>query len=174
MERTGDSTRTQPGVPKGRRRTGRYITVKMPVFERFKPTLFAWIPTRYVIPSTDTQVVRVLRQHGISVTQAGQNPSNMQPMGDGYVFMIDSTVVSQRPFQGHREMRLVGRWRKETRPIETGSFIVDTAQPRGLLAVYMLEPQSDDGLVTWNYFDAQLRPGGVYPVFKVGGVPTTF
>jgi hypothetical protein len=39
VERTADSTRTQPGVPKGRRRSGRFVTVKMPVFERFKPTM---------------------------------------------------------------------------------------------------------------------------------------
>ena len=173
MERTGDSTRTQAGVPKGRRRTGKYITVKMPVFERFKPTLFAPMPRRSVIPQSDTQVVRVLREHGVVVTQAAKVQPDLQLMGDGYVFIIDSTVVSQRPFQGHREMRLTGKWRKETRPIETGSFFVDTSQPLGLLAVYMLEPQSDDGLVTWNFFDSQLRPGGLYPVLKVGGAPPT-
>ena len=167
LERTGDSTRTQPGVPKGRRRSGRFVTVKMPVFERFKPTLFTDIPARYVIPRADTQAVRVLRVHGITVTQ------ETQFAGDKYVFTIDSTVVSQRPFQGHREMRLAGHWRKETRPIEARSFVVDTSQPLGLLAVYMLEPQSDDGLVTWNYFDSELKPGGVYPVLKVGGAPPT-
>jgi hypothetical protein len=174
MERTGDSTRTQPGVPKGRRRTGKYVTVRMPVFDRFKPTLTIPRPSRYVIASRDTQVVRVLREHGITVTQASQpfGPNN-SAVGNGYAFMIDSTVVASRPFQGHREMRLVGRWRRETREIAPGSFIVDTAQPRGQLAIYLLEPQSDDGLVTWNYFDAQLRPGGIYPVFKVGGAPPT-
>jgi hypothetical protein len=174
MERTGDSTRTQPGVPKGRRRTGKYVTVRMPVFDRFKPTLTIPRPARYVIASRDTQVVRVLRGHGITVTQASQpfGPNN-SAVGNGYAFMIDSTVVASRPFQGHREMRLVGRWRRETREIAPGSFIVDTAQPRGQLAIYLLEPQSDDGLVTWNYFDAPLRPGGIYPVFKVGGAPPT-
>jgi hypothetical protein len=171
MERTGDSTRTQAGVPKGRRRTGKFVTVKMPVFERFRPTLFAPMPSRYLIPSSDTAVVRVLRLHGITVTEAGSSPANMQLMGDGYVFMIDSAVASQRAFQGHREMRLAGKWRRETRPITAGSFIVDTSQPLGLLAVYMLEPQSDDGLVTWNYFDSELKPGGVYPVLKIGGAP---
>jgi hypothetical protein len=171
MERTGDSTRTQPGVRKGMRRTGKFVTVKMPVFERFRPTLFAPVPSRYLIPASDTAIVRVLRLHGITVTEAGASPSNMQLMGNGYVFMIDSAVPSQRAFQGHREMRLVGKWRRETRPITAGSFIVDTAQPLGLLAVYMLEPQSDDGLVTWNYFDSELKPGALYPILKIGGAP---
>jgi hypothetical protein len=70
-------------------------------------------------------------------------------------------------------MRLSGRWLARTQRIEPGSFIVDTAQPLGPLAVYLLEPQSDDGLVTWNFFDRDLRPGAVYPVYKVGGAPPT-
>lgn len=171
VERAGDSTRTQPGLPKGRRRTGRYVTVKMPVFDRFRPTLIAPRPVRYVLAQSDTQVVRALRTHGIIVTQMEPGQPNVEVMGDGYVFMIDSVIQSQRPFQGHREMRLTGKWRKESRAIPAGSFIVDTAQPLGILAVYMLEPESDDGLVTWNFFDAQLRPGGLYPLLKIGGVP---
>ncbi|MGI9045178.1 MAG: hypothetical protein ACR2GK_13795, partial [Gemmatimonadaceae bacterium] len=171
VESTGDSTRTEPGVPKGRRRTGRYVTAKMPVFERFEPTLRAPMPERYVIPAKDTAVVRVLRDHGIIVRAASNPIPGVDLVGNGFVFMIDSVVVAPRVFQGHREVRLTGRWRGETRKIEPGSFIVDMLQPLRLLAVYLLEPQSDDGLVTWNFFDSDLRPGGLYPVFKVGGVP---
>ncbi len=171
VEPTGDSTRTEPGVPKGRRRTGRYVTAKMPVFERFEPTLRVPMPERYVIPAKDTTVVRVLRDHGILVRVASNPIPGVDLVGNGFVFMIDSVVVAPRPFQGHREVRLTGRWRGETRKIEAGSFIVDMLQPLSLLAVYLLEPESDDGLVTWNFFDSDLRPGGLYPVFKVGGVP---
>ncbi|MDO8500941.1 MAG: M14 family metallopeptidase [Gemmatimonadaceae bacterium] len=172
IERTGDSTRTQAGVPKGRRRTGRFVTVKMPVFDRFKPTFTVSAPDRYVIAASDTQVVRVLRDHGITVSPFTESlGGNTEAVGNGYVFTIDSTIVSPRPFQGHREMRLTGKWRRETRPIPVGSFIVDVSQPLGQLAVYLLEPQSDDGLVAWNYFDSQLRPGAIYPVFRIGGLP---
>ena len=92
-------------------------------------------------------------------------------VANGYVFYIDSTVVAPRPFQGHREMRIHGKWRSATRTVKPGSFIVEMNQPLSLLAVYLLEPQSDDGLVTWNFFDASLKPGGEYPVMKVGGAP---
>jgi hypothetical protein len=170
VERTADSTRTQPGVPKGRRRSGRFVTVKMPVFERFKPTMYAGLPDRYVISAGDTQVVRVLRQHGISVTQASGSSSPGAAVAAS-VFEIDSAVPSQRPFQGHREMRLAGKWRQIMQRIEPGSFIVETSQPLGPLALYLLEPQSDDGLVTWNYFDSELKRGQLFPVFKVGGSP---
>ena len=36
---TGDSTRTQPGVPRGERRTGIYKKIRMPVYDRFTSTL---------------------------------------------------------------------------------------------------------------------------------------
>jgi hypothetical protein len=173
VERTGDSTRTQPGLPRGRRRTGRFVTVKMPVFDRFKPVLVAPRPMRYVLAQSDTQIVRALRTHGITVTQAGRGQPNADVIGTGYVFTIDSIITSPRPFQGHREVRLTGKWRSESRTILPGSYLVDTAQPLGILAVYLLEPQSDDGLVAWNFYDAQLKPGGLYPVLKIGGVPPT-
>ncbi len=174
VERTGDSARTQAGVPKGRRRTGRYITVKMPVFDRFKPTLVANVPLRYVIPAGDTQVVRVLRDHGITVNQtSAQAGAGGGTPVDVNVFVVESATVAPRPFQGHREMRVAGKWRRGTREIAPGSFTVETSQPLGLLAVYLLEPDSDDGLVNWNYFDSRLSPGGTYPVFKIGGGPST-
>ena len=171
VERTADSTRTEPGVPRGRRRTGRYVTVKMPVFDRFEPTLRATRPERYILRASDTAAVRVLRAHGIAVATAQATFPGADQMANGYVFLIDSTVAAARPFQGHREMRVVGKWRRATRKVEPGSFIVDMKQPLSLLAVYLLEPQSDDGLVTWNFFDASLKAGGEYPVMKVGGAP---
>ncbi len=176
LERTGDSTRTQPGVPKGRRRSGRFVTVKMPVFERFKPTLTVAAPSFYVVPANDTAVLKVLRYHGIQAQKAMDFFQTHPLMSDAtslLEFKIDSAVVSPRPFQNHREMRLVGNWTRRRGSLPRESFIVDTSQPLGLLAVYMLEPQSDDGLVTWNYFDSELKPGGAYPVLRVGGRPPT-
>jgi hypothetical protein len=173
LERTGDSTRTQPGVPKGRRRTGKYVTVRMPVYDRFKPTLSVPFPLRYIIAGGDTSAVRVLRAHGIRVTKAEDafRSTGGTVVATGQAFVIDSVITAARPFQNHRETRLVGHWRTDTRAIPSGSYIVDMAQPLARLAVYMLEPESDDGLTVWNYFDKDLKVGGEYPVFKqTGGV----
>lgn len=145
--------------------------MKMPVFDRFEPTLSAPMPERYVLRASDTAAVRVLRAHGITVRVAANAFQGADAVGNGFVFMIDSVITAARPFQGHREKRVTGKWRSETRKIEPGSFIVDMSQPLAILAVYLLEPQSDDGLVTWNFFDSDLKPGGLYPVFKVGGAP---
>ena len=32
------------------------------------------------------------------------------------------------------------------------------AQPLANVAAYLLEPESDDGLLVWNFFDRQLAP----------------
>lgn len=166
LARTGDSTRTEPGVPKGRHRTGRFTAVKMPVFDRFRPTLFAPPPVAYALAASDTPAVRLLREHGIGVDSLADTRTARAER-----FVIDSALTSPRPFQGHRELSLVGRWVSEPRQLPAGSWIVRTSQPLGLLAIYLLEPQSDDGLVTWNFFDATLRGGGAYPVLRVMSDP---
>ena len=162
MERTGESSQTQAGVPKGRRRTGRFVTVKMPVFDRFKPTLSVVKPQLYVIPAADTQVVRVLRDHGIALVQLDGRVGGITEE-----FLIDSAVVSPGLFQGHHETRLVGRWRRGRLDDPTGMYLVDTNQPLGDLAVYLLEPQSEDGLTAWNFFDREIHPGRTYPVVRL-------
>lgn len=162
MEQTSDSVRTQPGVPKGRRRTGKFVTVRMPVYERFKPTLVVNAPAGYFLSASDSQAVRALRQHGIIVDITDRpTPASVQ------VFHIDSAVASTRPFQGHREMRLEGKWQTAQVTMPAGSVFVRADQKLGTLAVYLLEPESDDGLVTWNFFDSHLRAGGTYPVLKL-------
>ncbi|MDQ3244061.1 MAG: M14 family metallopeptidase [Gemmatimonadota bacterium] len=162
MERTSDSTVTEAGVPKGRKRTGRFKGVRMPLFDRFTPTLTRGSPIAYVVPARDTQALRVLRDHGIR-TEVAERPwaDTVQ------VFVVDSLMRATRPFQGHREVRIVGRWRRVMRTIPRGTIIVPMPQPLQALAMYLLEPESDDGLATWNYFDTSLRVGGSYPVLKL-------
>ena len=57
--------------------------------------------------------------------------------------------------------------RREARMVPAGTLMVRTAQPLGTLAVYLLEPRSEDGLAAWNFFDAELKPGGDFPVTRL-------
>jgi hypothetical protein len=162
LEKTGDSARTQPGVPKGERRSGRFQKITMPVYDRFTSTLDRVPPAAYVIAPQDTAVVTRLRFHGIRVER-----SDSAWVARGETFTIDSIVASPRLFQGHHEVRLKGSWQRGLQSIPPRSFIVSTAQPLGALIVYLLEPESEDGFVTWNFFDADLRKGGRFPVTRV-------
>ena len=162
LEKTGDSSLTQPGVPRGERRTGQIRTIRMPVYDRFVSTLDRTPPAAYVVSPRDTGVVTLLRLHGIRVERSD---TAWRARGESYT--IDSIATSPRQFQGHREVRLVGRWERGLQVLPPGSFIISTAQPLGALAVYLLEPESDDGLADWNFFDAEIRKGGRFPVTRI-------
>ena len=65
-----------------------------------------------------------------------------------------------------------GSFSSATRKFKKGDYKVDLAQPLANFVFYLLEPQSDDGLVTWNFFDDYIDKQSsskkplVYPVFK--------
>ncbi|HUR00521.1 MAG TPA: M14 family metallopeptidase [Gemmatimonadaceae bacterium] len=157
-----DSSITQAGVPRGKVRSGRYRTIRMPVFDRFTSTLDRAPPALYVLAPGDTAIVRLLRMHGIRVER-----SDSAWTARGESFMVDSIIASPRPFQGHREVRLKGHWERGLQTLPSRSFIVPTAQAKGTLAVYLLEPESDDGFVNWNLFDRELKKGAPYSVRRI-------
>jgi Zinc carboxypeptidase len=162
LDKTGDSSLTQPGVPRGERRTGRFRTIRMPVYDRFTSTLDRTPPAAYVLAPGDTAVATLLRLHGIRVDR-----SDSAWRARGESFTIDSIITAPRTFQGHHEVRLKGRWERGLQTLPPKSFIVSTAQPRGELVVYLLEPESDDGFTTWNLFDGDLKKGGQFPVTRI-------
>ena len=168
MERLADTTvLTQPGVPRGMRRTGRYRTLQLDVYDRFDPEYSVRVPAAYAIPAGREDVVRALRMHGV-VVDSIIAPARLSVTA----FAIDSISHARRPFQGHNETTLHGRWlAPRTTRLAAGSYLVRTSQPLGALAVYLLEPESDDGLVTWNTLDAVLRNGAEFPIVRVTRAP---
>lgn len=162
LQPTGDSSLTEPGVPRGLRRTGRYRALALAVHDRFVPTLEVEAPAAYAIDATDRDIVHALWLHGVVVERL-QEPTRV----DVSVFGIDSVSRARRVFQGHYESRVWGRWRTERRTLPTGALVVPVSQALGALAMYLLEPESDDGLVTWNTIDDELRRGADFPVVRI-------
>ncbi|MEK6286300.1 MAG: M14 family metallopeptidase [Acidobacteriota bacterium] len=106
-------------------------------------------------------VIEKLLQHGIAVEEM-TSPLTTEVES----FVIDSVKKAGRAFQGHTAVTLTGHYQKETMTFAAGSIIVRAAQPLGTLAAYLLEPESDDGLTTWNFLDAYLGEGKVHPIYK--------
>jgi hypothetical protein len=156
LERTTDQARTEPGVRAGTRRTGKMRAVRMPVFDRFESTLDERLPWGYVLAPTDTVGLRLLETHGVIVeeTHAACSPALDE-------FSVDSASLG-RLFQEHREARVFGSWRRGegATSLPSQSRVIRVAQPLGLIAMIMLEPQSDDGLVDWNLGDRVVEQGG--------------
>ena len=159
-----DAGLTEPGVPRGLRRAGHVHAVRMPVVDRFVPTLADRLPWAYLVPASDTGVIRLLRLHGVGmhVVRADTLISRVEE------FIGNSVAISPQPFQGHHELRVTGRWAPlaGATTIPAGTIVVPCGQPLGIVAMYLLDPRSDDGLVTWNIGDRELEAGHPYPVTR--------
>ncbi len=163
LEPKDTSVAGEPGMPRSVRRTGRMVAKRMPIVDRFESALDRE-PTLegYLLDASWTNAVRQLRAHGLTVT-----PTDKPMSATLQVFGIDSVAFAARPFQGHKEATVTGKWRPDTRVVPAGTFVVRMATQRDLLAMELLEPESDDGLLTWNAFDGALAPGKEAPVARL-------
>ena len=165
--RTGDTVLTEPGLNKGERRTGKILKSRVPIYDRFDPVLQQTLPWAWVIPAEQSALLESLRRNGLFIERLGA-PERLH----GETFMVDS-VIAERQFQGHAPVRLTGRWQQsDSLVVDPSAYIVRAAQPLAILALYLLEPQSDDGLTTWNFLDAWVRPGAPYPIVRLLAPPT--
>jgi hypothetical protein len=162
LQRGTDRTRHEPGLPPGVRRIGRVDSVPMPLYLRFEPALTRALPYGYLLVDPDEAVLQRLRVHGIATRVLAHDWTARVER-----FVIDSVRQEERLFQGHHEARIDGRWSVERRRVPRGAVVVPVAQQLGLLAAYLLEPESDDGLVTWNFFDRTLARGAEFPVLRL-------
>jgi dipeptidyl aminopeptidase/acylaminoacyl peptidase len=138
---------------------------------RAVPALSVQRPYAYLVPAELAKVVQNLQRHGIAVQELREDIEL-----DVEVQRVDKIVRAPRPARGqnHLTVQVTTSTRKESRRVPAGTMLVKTAQPLGNLAAYLLEPQSEDGLTTWNFFDDQLGEGKDFPVLRLmSEVPIT-
>ena len=136
--------------------------VKMQVYDRFKTVKTAKFPGAYIVPASETKTIELLKRHGIVVEQLTEAWS-----GPVESFAVDSATIAPRPFQGHRLALLDGKFVAATAQAQPGDYLVRTAQPLGLLAFHILEPEADDGAVAWGFLNEDLSTLKLYPILKV-------
>lgn len=158
----GDTVRYEPGMPPGAKRTGKVRANRMPIVDRFESALDQTLPYAWVIRPEQAKIVEALRLHGVAVEEMAE-----RGVVRARSFLIDS-IARGGTFQGHQEVTLGGRWNgADTVTLDAGTFVVRAGQALGILALILLEPQSDDGLTTWNFMDEWIQKGGTYPILRV-------
>jgi hypothetical protein len=145
------------------RPTDKKKTYVVPYFADFAPKRTVAFPAGYLIPKPSPEVVEKLLQHGLLVERLVE-PAKL----DVESFRAKEVKGAAQLYQGHRTNSVKGEYTKEQREFPAGTVFVTTAQPLANVAAYLLEPESDDGLVVWNYFDKDLASGGF------GGGPSAF
>jgi len=142
----------------------KFTKVMMPDFGLFVAKRSVTTAHAYLFRREDgtRAVIEKLLQHGIAIEELTE-PLTTEVES----FVIENVKRAGRQFQGHTAITLTGKYNKETIKFPAGSILVRAAQPLGALAAYLLEPESDDGLTSWNFLDAYLGEGKVHPVYKV-------
>ena len=144
------------------------LPVAMKDYGVFAVTRSQPMPKGWIIPKALAESPRLaaalerLRWHGIRIQEVAAEAQ--LPVER---FTIAEITKAPRPFQGHQEARLKGAFDKIQLTVEAGALFVPANQPLARLAFYLIEPESDDGLVTWNVIDDGLAVGQTYPIYRV-------
>lgn len=135
--------------------------VTIPHIARFVGTTVVDRPPAYAVPAA---VAAHLRQHGLTTRPA--------PAGAMDVEIARVESVGTEGGRGILEAAAVGEldvsWRQTRAPVPAGWEIVDTSQPLGAIAVYLCEPESDDGAVE-NCGLSAPKAGDDYGTWRVLG-----
>jgi hypothetical protein len=132
----------------------------------FSATRLRRVPRSYVLAASTSglheRVAGKLREHGVRIDSLDAAATMSVE-----AFVLDTVTRAERPFQGHQEVSVTGRYQRRDISVPAASIVVRTDQPLGRLVFYLLEPESDDSLATWNLLDDALQPGMAHPVMKV-------
>jgi len=148
-------------------RTDKETTYTLPYYSDFVPKRSVGLPHAYLLFPSDEPVLEKLFQHGIVVERLTE-----LTILEVETFQIKEVKGAERLYQGHRMNSVKGEYVAEKREFPAGTLYVTVAQPLGSLAAYLLEPESDDGLCVWNFFDRYLVPQWGrqpmnYPVYRL-------
>jgi hypothetical protein len=139
----------------------------VPYLARFTAKHTVPFPRGYLLAAPDDRVVAALLRHGIAIERLTQ-PATLSVES----FSVTEVAGSRRLNQGHYTTSIGGEYSTMEKEFPVGTLFVPTAQALGSVAAFLLEPESRDGLVYWNYFDRYLQAQWsnapqVYPVFKL-------
>jgi hypothetical protein len=148
------------------------VPVKMKDFGVFEATRSISMPRGWLIPRAHVDsgaystAIERLRLHGVQIQRVTADSELAVER-----FIITTYTRAPKPFQNRQEARLTGKHEPVKLSAQAGALFIPANQPLARLAFYLLEPESDDGLVTWNLIETGLAPGGTYPVYRVIGGP---
>lgn len=134
--------------------------VHLPRLGRFVGTVVVDRPAAYLVPP---EVAAHLALHGLRVEPA---PAEAE---------VEVAVVERYGSEGARAILEAGavgeatvRWTHGRRRVPDGWRRVPTDQPRGAVAVYLCEPESDDGLLENGVVEPP-PPGAEFPAWRQRG-----
>jgi hypothetical protein len=140
---------------------GRYPEVKpttvkrtyddVPYLARYAARRTARLPRGYLVTTADPVVIGKLLEHGLVVERLVE-PVTLEVEA----FTVTRLKGAEVSDQGHFTSTVEGAYAAKAMTFPAGTHFVTTAQPLGRVAAQLLEPESTDGLVSWNFLDRYL------------------
>jgi dipeptidyl-peptidase-4 len=149
------------------KQSNRKRTVNAPYIADYYATKNISLPFAYLLKVNDPAIIGLLAAHGIKLEKTTKHYMLVVQS-----FKIESLKPASRLNQGHYNDAVTGSIIKDTVEFPAGTYVVRMAQPLANLAAYLLEPQSNDALLYWNFFDRYLVPQwgkgfNEYPVYRL-------
>lgn len=121
---------------------------RMPQFGQVS-TISLRRPRAYWVPATKADVINVLRLHGVQFETISDSRTV-----EVELLRLPEASAAATPFEGRTRVTS-GEPDRITREewMPPGSIRVPTDQPLGDLAMILLEPQSEDSLFAWGFFN---------------------
>ena len=139
----------------------------LPYFIDYFPVKSVALPAAYILDIRDREIIDLLKIHGIRIEVLAEKTDLSVER-----FEISRLKGSSRLNQGHYLNTVEGRFVTESKSFPAGTCVIKMNQPLANVCAYLLEPQSADGLLAWNFLDRYLVPQwgmGYYPcpVYKL-------
>jgi len=150
------------------KKTDQLKDYSIPFLANFKIMKSVTLPKAYIFSSNLKEITQKLTRHGIIVEQIDE-PMKLMVQA----FQIEEINNEERIFQGHKLTSIKGSYEATEMEFPENTYFVSMDQPLANLAAYLLEPESDGGLVKWNFFDRYLyasqwgRSLNQFPIYKL-------
>jgi dipeptidyl-peptidase 4 len=131
--------------------SGEYTLEDVPVWLTYEATRTTPRPVGYLLPPSMAGVVPLLMDHDIAVYRF-REPASF----DAEVYYA-THVQTDSYFQGHYLKSVEVEKENETVDAVPGWFWIPTAQSMGNLITYIMEPETDDNVITWGWVDHILQ-----------------
>ena len=119
---------------------------------RYLPEVSVRRPRAYRVPARETAAIEHLKLHNLELREVG--PQGGTATVERFVILDrDTTASPDVGYETRTETVFFGTCERHDVQLAPGDILVPMDQPLANVAIYLLEPQSDDGLVRWGWFD---------------------
>jgi hypothetical protein len=139
---------------------GEPSTIVLPHLARFVGSLVVPRPRGYLVP---VEVGERLKGHGLAVEMPNGTYDVDVPVAEAYGAEKGRAIL-----EAAKVGELSVSWRRSARLAPHGSVLIRTDQPMGAIAVYLCEPESDDGAIENGLIPAPAL-GAELPIWRVEG-----